>query len=164
MNHSIPTPAVGQNTPKPFGRGPHAFTIARRKLQPGQAGTKKLLAEYGERLVCVRYRYDRENKRRIKTVELVIAEGPWQPRPAKIPANAMMHLRITYGEVVLRNLVKAAGGKWNRDQQAWELPYHEVVRLGLAERIVRNHKRRGDAFDAKMHRAGKNYKLEQADG
>jgi hypothetical protein len=27
-------------------------------LQPDQKGTKKLLAQYGEQLVCVRYRYD----------------------------------------------------------------------------------------------------------
>jgi hypothetical protein len=30
----------------------------RLSLAPGQNGTKKLLARYGERLVCVRYRYD----------------------------------------------------------------------------------------------------------
>jgi hypothetical protein len=136
MNHSNPAPAVSQNTPKPFGRGPHALTIARRKLQPGQAGTRKLLAEYGERLVCVRYRYDAENKRRIKTVELVIEEGPWQPRPVKVPLNPIMHLRIQYDEITLRNLVKAAGGKWNPERKAWELPYQQVLRLGLAERIV----------------------------
>lgn len=33
---------------------------ARLKLKPGQNGTKKHLARYGERLVCVRYRYDVE--------------------------------------------------------------------------------------------------------
>ncbi|MGB7538731.1 MAG: hypothetical protein WBM17_09345 [Anaerolineales bacterium] len=27
-------------------------------LQPGQRGTRKLLAEYGKRMICVRYRYD----------------------------------------------------------------------------------------------------------
>jgi len=136
MNHSDPAPAVSQNPPKPPGRAPHALTIARRKLQPGQAGTRKLLAAYGDKLFCVRYRYDAANKRRIKTVELIIEETPWQPRPAKIPVNQIMHLRIKYDEVALRNLVKAAGGKWNRDKQAWELPYQEVLRLGLAARIV----------------------------
>jgi hypothetical protein len=95
-----------------------------------------LFAEYGEKLVCVRYRYDAANKRRIKTVELVIEEGPWQPRPPKIPSNQIMHLRIKYGEVALGRQVKAAGGKWNRESQVWELPYPEVLRLGLAERIV----------------------------
>jgi hypothetical protein len=136
MNHPNPAPAVSQNTPKPLGRTPHVSTITRRKLQPGQAGTRKLWAEYGEKLFCVRYRYDAANKRRIKTVEIVIDERPWQPRPAKIPLNKIMHLRIKYGEVALGKQVKAAGGKWNRDKQAWELPYQEVLKLGLSERIV----------------------------
>jgi hypothetical protein len=37
-------------------------------LQPGNRGTRKLWAEYGQRLVCVRYRYDERLKRRLKTV------------------------------------------------------------------------------------------------
>jgi hypothetical protein len=84
----------------------------------------------------VRYRYDVATKRRIKTVELIIEEIPWEPNPAKIPLKKIMRLRIHYGEIALRNLVKAAGGKWNRERQAWELPYQEVLRLGLSERIV----------------------------
>ena len=32
-------------------------------LKPGQKGTKKLTAEYGDRPVCVRYRYDETRKR-----------------------------------------------------------------------------------------------------
>jgi hypothetical protein len=139
MNQPNLAPAVSQNTPKLLGRAPHALRIARRKLQPGQAGTRKLLAEYGEKLVCVRYRYDTANQRRIKTVELVIEERPWQPRPAKIPSNKITHLRIKYGEIALRNQVKTAGGKWNCEKQTWELPYPEVLKLGLSERIVDGH-------------------------
>jgi hypothetical protein len=37
------------------------------------------------------------------------------------------------------NRVKAAGGKWNRDKHVWELPYQEVLKLGLAGRIVDDH-------------------------
>ena len=42
------------------------------KLKPGQRGTKKLAAQYGDRLVCVRYRYDEKLKKRFKTVELIL--------------------------------------------------------------------------------------------
>jgi hypothetical protein len=49
-------------------------------LEPGQKGTKHLVAQYGDRLVCVRYRYDAARKKRIKTVELVVAESDWKPR------------------------------------------------------------------------------------
>jgi hypothetical protein len=97
------------------------------------------LAEYGDKLVCVRYRYDAANTSRIKTVELIIEETPWEPKPAKIPVNEIMHLRIKYGEVALGKLVKAAGGIWNREARVWELPYPQVLRLGLAARIVNAH-------------------------
>lgn len=46
---------------------------------PGSNGTKKLVERYGERLVCVRYRYDEERRKRIKTVELVEEESAWVP-------------------------------------------------------------------------------------
>ncbi|MEF3274571.1 MAG: hypothetical protein K6356_09260 [Chloroflexus sp.] len=52
----------------------------RLKLKPGQRGTKKLHAQYGDRLVCVRYRYDTENGRRLKTIELIVEEKAWTPR------------------------------------------------------------------------------------
>jgi hypothetical protein len=43
----------------------------RLTLRPHQRGAKQLLAEYGSRLVCVRYRYDEHGKKRWKTVELI---------------------------------------------------------------------------------------------
>lgn len=46
---------------------------------PGQRGTRKLLARYGERLVCVRYRYDAASSTRYKTVELVVDRASWDP-------------------------------------------------------------------------------------
>jgi hypothetical protein len=44
----------------------------RLKLKPGQRGTKKLLTQYGDRFVGVRYRYDAKQKKRFKTVELIV--------------------------------------------------------------------------------------------
>lgn len=49
--------------------------------QPGQRGTRKLLARYGERLICVRYRYDAASSTRYKTVELIVDQAPWTPPP-----------------------------------------------------------------------------------
>jgi len=48
----------------------------RLTLQPGQSGTKELVEQYGDRLVCVRYRYDATRRRRFKTVELIVEEAP----------------------------------------------------------------------------------------
>jgi hypothetical protein len=36
----------------------------RLHLKPGQEGTKRLLAQYGDSLICVRYRYDAQRNRR----------------------------------------------------------------------------------------------------
>lgn len=41
-------------------------------FKPGENGTKRLLQQYGDQLVCVRYRYDRAKQRRYKTVELIV--------------------------------------------------------------------------------------------
>ncbi|HKJ04702.1 MAG TPA: hypothetical protein VJ974_03815 [Geopsychrobacteraceae bacterium] len=48
-------------------------------LSPGSKGTKKLTEQYGDQLVCVRYRYDATKQRRYKTVELIVDEQEWIP-------------------------------------------------------------------------------------
>jgi hypothetical protein len=62
-------------------------------LQPGRPGTKALLAEYGDRLLCIRYRYDDEILRRYKTVEVIVEETPWSPPPKFAPTD-IIELRI----------------------------------------------------------------------
>ena len=108
----------------------------RLTLRPHQRGAKRLLARYGDRLVCVRYRYDTEQKKRWKTIELIIEEHDWEPSAAPPAADQVMDLRVAGGEVDLRRQVKAAGGKWRPQQQVWELRYDQVVTLGLTGRIV----------------------------
>lgn len=51
-------------------------------LKPGQKGTKRLVEQYGESLICVRYRYDKTLGVRLKTVEVIVEEKPWQPHSA----------------------------------------------------------------------------------
>jgi hypothetical protein len=94
------------------------------------------VAQYGEDLVCVRYRYDRERTCRFVTVELIVAQRPWQFNEKRIPRNTRVSVRIGYEESHLRRVVKAAGGKWNPAKKAWEVPYGEVLDLGLTDRIV----------------------------
>ena len=102
-------------------------------LKPGQAGTKKMVAKYGDRLICVRYRYDDINKKRYKTVELIEDETDWVKIPA---ADAIVVVEIIWGEIDLARHVKRAGGKWNPDHKGLELPYSQVVSLGLEDRII----------------------------
>lgn len=105
------------------------------RLAPGQHGTKGLLKEYGEQLVCVRYRYDKAKHKRYKTVELIIEEKDWLPE-TRIPPEKRVYFHIGYGERELRELVKQAGGYWNPDRKAWHLTYRKVLELGLEKRII----------------------------
>ena len=107
----------------------------RLTLHPGQRGTKKLVAQYGDRLVCVRYRYDERQKKRIKTVELIIEEIDWEPDSQRIAWNALVGVHIDRNERSLQRQVKQAGGKWNPVTQVWELPYKKLKDLGLEDRM-----------------------------
>lgn len=95
----------------------------RVKLKPGQKGTKKLTAQYGDKLVCVRYRYDIEKRKRVKTVEIIVEEGDWIPPSAKYSAGTMVPLRIGPRETLLREQVRALGGRWDPEQLLWVIPY-----------------------------------------
>ncbi|MGD0174242.1 MAG: hypothetical protein ABSC61_07400 [Anaerolineales bacterium] len=103
-------------------------------LQPGSRGTRKLLARYGKRMVCVRYRYDERLKRRYKTVELIVDEVPWEPKPPR--GGKLVNVGIRFEEAALRGRIKAAGGRWDGRKQSWRLRYEKAVELGLKNRIV----------------------------
>jgi hypothetical protein len=110
----------------------------RLSLAPGQNGTKKLLAQYGERLVRVRYRYDAERSIRIKTVELIVETMPWTPRsraPRRVPTD-MVGVAIAYGETELRARIKAAGGIWRPRHRLWEIDWKTVRELGIEDRVI----------------------------
>jgi hypothetical protein len=51
--------------------------ITKATLKPAQKGTKHLEEKYGERLVCVRYKYDEKARKRFTTVELIEEESEW---------------------------------------------------------------------------------------
>ena len=119
--------------PNPTGRP--AATRVRLHLKPGQKGTKQLLAEYGDRLICVRYRYDAQRKKRLKTVELIVAERDWEPRP-RFADDQILALHVAFADVAVRAQVKQAGATWNPERRVWQLRYDRVVALGLNSRIV----------------------------
>jgi len=108
----------------------------RLTLKPGQKGTKKLLNRYGDKLVCVRYRYDKKKKKRYKTVELIVEEVDWEVKSPLPDAKTMVALRVDWRETHLQEKIKKAGGVWNPHKKVWEIEYGQVERLGLQERIV----------------------------
>ncbi len=109
--------------------------ITQSTLKPGQRGTRQLVDLYGDRLVCVRYRYDPRAGKRYKTVELIVEEGQWWPPSNRKPGQPV-YVRVGYGEERLRERVKAAEAHWDARRKLWKLPYVEVAALGLEARIV----------------------------
>lgn len=114
--------------------------------KPGEPGTQKLVARYGNRLVSVRYRCDPEKGKRYKTVELIIAEEDWlppqtvpqkPPQKPEHPTTPIVPVRIHYTERDLQRQVKAIGGRWDASRKLWMAPEEYVKRIGLSKRIVR---------------------------
>ena len=109
-----------------------------KKILPGQPGAKKLAQKYGDRLVCVRYKEDSDARQRIKTIELVYGRSPLTPKSHRIPANKNVPIRITYGEKGLGILVRQTGGRWDKAEKVWYLPYGQVLALGLENRMIQD--------------------------
>lgn len=108
----------------------------RVKLKPGQNGTKKYVNQYGDALVCVRYRYDAQKRKQYKTVEIVVSESDWDPPPAKYPDSTLVGLKIGVQETTLQTQVKAVGGRWDRDRKLWIVPYGCIRGTRLEKFII----------------------------
>jgi len=110
----------------------------RLTLKPGRPGTKRLLTEYGDRLVCVRYRYDDERKVRCKTVELIVDEITWPPAPAaqQPEPHDIVSITVEPSEQGLRNLILRLQGTWIPAQNTCRISYEMAALLNLTRRIV----------------------------
>lgn len=114
----------------------------KRTILPDQPGAKAWKEKYGDELVCVRYRYDEKQKKKFTTVELIVKEKEWEKKKDKIPQNKILPIIVMYNEIEISNLVRSVGGNWNNDEKVWELPYREILSLGLEDRIVVQDKNR----------------------
>lgn len=93
-------------------------------LRPRDKGTRKLVREFGQKLVCVRYRYDPVGRIRHKTVELVVESAPWNPTRDSLEGRSgpgrptvLIGVRVEYREAELRSRIKAGGGRWLPEQR-----------------------------------------------
>lgn len=102
-----------------------------KRLTPGQNGTKRLQADYGESLVCVRYRQD--GSKRYTTVELVIAEQVLPPRVLKV--EDIVAVAIGYQERDLRARAKKLGARWSAKLRLWIMSRDLARTLGIENRI-----------------------------
>ena len=109
-------------------------------LKPGQRGTKRLVEEYGDALLCVRFRYDEKTRKLLKTVELVVEQSDWTPPPSRYSAKAHVALRIEASDMPLRARAKAAGAKWNPEKRLWFVTYGKIAGTPLEKHIQVNAK------------------------
>jgi hypothetical protein len=107
-------------------------------IKPNQPGTKKWVEKYGENLICVRYRYDKTNCRMLKTVEIVVEAKAYKKTTYRIPSNKLIPLKVEINDANLRRIVKNAGGKWHQKEKVWMLPYKEIIKLRLENKIEQN--------------------------
>ncbi len=75
----------------------------------------------------------------MKIVELLVEQEPWFNKKHRISCNKITHLSIDNGAVHLGHIVKSASGRWNKENGFWELPYREVVALGIDNRIINDY-------------------------
>ena len=113
-----------------------------KKMQPGQPGTKRYTRQYGESLVCVRYRRDAANSRRVTTVELIVDDGFYREETNPIikamyaSPNRNVYVRVGYEETWLRMQIKAVGACWVAEKKLWKIRYREVQKLEITDRII----------------------------
>lgn len=106
-------------------------------LKPGQRGTKLLTEQYGDALLCVRYRTDERRGVRLKTVELIVEEKPLRNSGRYYKEEESVNLIIAFGETVLRDRLKSLGGRWSPTEKTWHVTYGAIRGIPeLEERIL----------------------------
>lgn len=103
-------------------------------LKPGQKGTRRLVEQYGESLLCVRYRYDVKRGVRLKTVEIIVEEKPdLSPRYKE---GDIVPISVSFEEIELREQLRALHARWDSQQKLWFVPYRLIQGTPLEKRIV----------------------------
>ncbi len=109
-------------------------TITTKTIYPGNPGSIKETKLYGDQLVCVRYKYDRDKQVNVKTVEL-ITEINKVKRSHRIPFNKQVYVKVGRFEKHIQRIVKSAGGTWHPEKGYWQMRYGDVQNLGLTARV-----------------------------
>jgi hypothetical protein len=102
-----------------------------KTLAPTDRGALGLARQYGDQLICVRYRADAMGKLRHTTVELLVQSSPIRPRTVKI-----VGIKTESHERELHTLIRTAGGNWDAKARLWRLPRRVARILSLLDRIV----------------------------
>jgi len=107
-------------------------------LKPGQKGTRRLVEQFGDKLLCVRYRYDEIRQVRMKTVEIVVDERPCKP-PLRYRDQDIVAVMVPFSDKTLRDRLKTAGGRWNPEEKLWRVQFGSIRGdAELEERILKD--------------------------
>jgi hypothetical protein len=105
-----------------MGQFDKAFdSVVGSTMRPGTRGTAKLVRNYGDRLISVRYRYSDTPPTRFTTVEIVVATAPWKVSPRR-----NVHVDVKSWEADLREKIRAAGGRWVPKAMRWRMRYDHL--------------------------------------
>lgn len=105
-------------------------------LKPGQNGTKRLVEQFGDKLICVRYRYDEIRQVRMKTVEIIVDERPCKPSMPYRDKD-VVEVMVPFAKRAIRNKLKEAGGRWFPEEKIWRVLFGDIRNdAELVERIV----------------------------
>ena len=104
-----------------------------KTMWPGQRGTLRWMSQFGDALVCVRYRRERgaAGRQRYTTVELLIDNAPFTRR---LRRDTLYAVRIDYAEAALRARAKALGAQWVAAEKRWLLTGAAAKLLGITDR------------------------------
>jgi hypothetical protein len=106
-------------------------------LKPGQKGTKRLVEQYGDKLLCVRYRYDEIRHIKMKTVEIIVDEKPCKP-PLRYRDEDMVAVMVPFSDKDLRDRLKAVHGRWDPEERLWRVLFGSIKGdIELTERILK---------------------------
>jgi hypothetical protein len=103
-------------------------------LKPGQKGTKRLVEQYGDALLCVRYRYDEKRGIRLKTVEIVVEERP--NTPSRFKEGDIVSVSVHFDEMELREQLRTLRARWDSQANLWFVPYRLIRGTPLEARII----------------------------
>lgn len=111
-----------------------------KTINAGKNGSRRLQREWGEKLLCVRYR--EHNKKIYTTIEIVIDERDKPPKNVcqfQTLSNrnkTIVAIKVAYEEEELRAKIKRHGGKWSKALKLWLIPYQVATHLAIRDRIV----------------------------
>jgi hypothetical protein len=103
-------------------------------LKPGQRGTLRLQQQYGNALLCVRYRYDEARGMKIKTVEIIVEEKPLLH--SRFKSDDYVPVSVGYHEKELRELLRKCRARWEPEQKVWYVRYELIRRTPLEARVA----------------------------